>query len=523
MKKKWKLIVVIIGLVVISACSSLLTEPEVKNLIEKTKVRPNIIMVYVDDLGFGDIGVNGAKGVETPYIDSLAASGVNFTDAHASSATCTPSRYSLLTGEYAFRKKGKVLPGDAPSLIEPGKANLASLLKQEGYATAVIGKWHLGLGDGELDWNQKIEPGPNEIGFDYSFLIPATGDRVPTVFVEDGLIVNLSKDDPISVSYGKPIDGDLPTGRERPDLLKVAADRVHSGAIVDGVSRIGFMKGGKSAEWRDELFPDVLNEKALSFIRSNKDKPFFLYYSYHDIHVPRLPHPRFKNVSSMGDRGDAIVQMDWMTGQIMEELKLQGIEENTIIIFSSDNGPVLNDGYSDQAAELLGDHRPGGPFRGAKYSAYEAGARVPLVISWPGKIEATTSDATVSQVDCYASITGLLKHDLRNNEAIDSIDFSNTLFANGMQGREYLFKESSRTVSLRLGNYKYIEELDAIPNMSETFKKKNIETGFLDIPQLYDLSKDVAEKNNMASQSPDLVDKARNKLELIRARKVRER
>jgi arylsulfatase A-like enzyme len=168
---------------------------------DKQLQKPNIIIIYCDDLGYGDIGINGARGVSTPYIDRLAKNGINFTDAHCTAATSTPSRYSLLTGRYAFRNNAAILPGDAPLLIDPQKGTIASMLKQAGYRTAVVGKWHLGLGLGSVNWNEEIKPGPREIGFDYSFLLPATGDRVPCVFLENQKVVGLDPDDPITVSY----------------------------------------------------------------------------------------------------------------------------------------------------------------------------------------------------------------------------------------------------------------------------------------------------------------------------------
>ncbi|MBT6329161.1 MAG: sulfatase-like hydrolase/transferase, partial [Kordiimonadaceae bacterium] len=210
--------------------------------------KPNIIILYVDDLGYGDIGVNGATAVQTPNIDRLAAGGLNFTDAHSTAATCTPSRYALLTGEHGFRSNLDIVDGDASALIRPGKPTLPSMLKKAGYSTAVIGKWHLGLGDGVVDWNKEVKPGPREIGFDYSFLMPSTGDRVPSVYLENHTIIGLDPNDPIAVSYGEKV-GSRPTGRERPDLLRYQADDQHSDTIINGVSRIGTMAGGEAALW----------------------------------------------------------------------------------------------------------------------------------------------------------------------------------------------------------------------------------------------------------------------------------
>ncbi|MGV3540138.1 MAG: sulfatase-like hydrolase/transferase, partial [Rufibacter sp.] len=353
---------------------------------EVAPAKPNIVIIYVDDLGYADVGAYGAKGVATPHLDQLAKEGIMFTDGHSTAATCTPSRFSMLTGKHAFRNKAAILPGDAPLLIRPETPTIAAMLKKAGYQTAVVGKWHLGLGNGNIDWNGDIKPGPNEIGFDYSFLLPATGDRVPTVYVENSRVVNLDPNDPIQVSYGKKV-GNEPTGLSNPELLTMPADTQHSETIINGVSRIGYMAGGKAARWKDEEFPILFTQKAKAFITQNKEKPFFLFFSLHDIHVPRIIHPNFKGKSQMGPRGDAIVQTDWVTGELVKSLKELGLAENTLLIFTSDNGPVLNDGYSDKAEELVGEHKPGGPYRGGKYSAYEAGTRVPTIAYWPGTIK----------------------------------------------------------------------------------------------------------------------------------------
>ena len=332
-----------------------------------TSGKPNIVIIYVDDLGYGDLSCYGATAVKTPNVDKLAQNGLLFTDAHCSASTCTPSRYSLLTGSYAFRNDAAILPGDAPLIIDPAQETVADMLKKAGYATGVVGKWHLGLGDGSPDWNAEIKPGPLEIGFDYSFLIPATPDRVPTVFVENHKVVNLDSKDPISVDYNKRI-GKEPTGLENPELLKIKADTQHSGTIVNGISRIGFMAGGRQAYWKDEEFATVLTAKAREFIVDHKDEPFFLFFSLPNIHVPRAPGPRFAGANKLGPRGDAIAEMDWMTGEITKALRELGIEENTLVILSSDNGPVLDDGYSDKASELNGTHKPAGTYKGGKYS-----------------------------------------------------------------------------------------------------------------------------------------------------------
>lgn len=482
---------------------------------------PNIIIFYADDLGYGDLGSYGAKGVTTPVLDKLATEGVRFTDAHASSATCTPSRYSLLTGEYGFRSQAEILPGDAPLLLRTDQATLPAKLSQAGYRTAVVGKWHLGLGIGEVDWNADIKPGPLEIGFDYSFLLPATGDRVPTVFLENHKVVGLEPEDPIEVSYAAPV-GDRPIGYLQPELKRVGADRQHSETIVNGVSRIGFMGGGYNAEWIDEDFPFVFNQKSKEFINSSGDQPFFLFYSFHDIHVPRLPHKQFEGASEMGPRGDAIAQMDWAVGDIINELEKKGLKENTLIIFTSDNGPVLDDGYDDLAAERLGEHQPSGPFRGGKYSAFEAGARVPMIVFWSGRTRSTESSVLISQVDLMASLSSLAGVVLDPSEAVDSMDMLSALLGQSDKGRELMFKESVGTKSLRWKSYKYIAPMPEGARIPDWLPPKGIELGLSSEAQLYDLSADVGEVSNIASDNPEIVAALEEELAEILARRTAE-
>lgn len=489
----------ICSILVLAACAEDATDG---GIVSDTP--PNIVIFYIDDLGYGDVGSYGAVGVDTPHVDRLAANGIRFTDAHSTAATCTPSRYSLLTGEHGFRIEADILEGDAPLLIRPGKPTLPAMLKRAGYMTAVVGKWHLGLGDGDLDWNGDISPGPLDIGFDFAFLLPATGDRVPAVYVENERVVDLEPADPIAISYSGKV-GNRPTGYENPELLRFAADPQHSDTIINGVSRIGHMGGGESALWVDEDFSDIFTHEAVQFIRNHKDEPFFLFHSFHDIHVPRLPHPRFEGESTMGPRGDAIAQVDWMVGEIVAELESLGIAENTLLVFTSDNGPVLDDGYADDSVTLLGDHRPAGPFRGGKYSAYEAGTRVPTIVYWPGSVGTSVSDALVSQVDLYASLASLVGVDLRDGAAIDSRNQLAAWLGRDETGREFLLEESVGTLSLRRGNWKYILPFDGRPGLEWVADDKDIEGGFLMEHQLFDLGNDIGEQVNLADQYPDRV------------------
>lgn len=496
----------VLGLIVSLIFTSCATQ---KSLSKSSK--PNVIIVYLDDLGYGDLSCYGATAVKTPNVDKLAAEGIRFTDAHCTAATCTPSRYSLLTGSYAFRNDAAILTGDAPLLIRPGTPTIGEMFQKSGYRTGVVGKWHLGLGDGKPDWNGTLKPGPMEIGFDYSFIIPATLDRVPTVYVENHSVPNLDPKDPIIVDYEKKI-GNWPTGLERPDLMKFGADSQHSNTITDGIGRIGYMTGGKSALWKDQEIPFVFLRKVDSFITQNKANPFFLYFSFTDIHVPRDPNPRFKGATGMGSRGDAIVQMDWSVGEMVKILEKQGLTENTIIIFTSDNGPVLDDGYYDDAEKLIGNHDPAGGFRGGKYSAYEAATRMPTIIWWKGTIQPLVSNALVNQVDFYASFAKLLGYTLQANEAPDSYDVMDALLGKTQQGRDQMLEESY-TMSLRQGSWKYIApQTKPVPKW---MANKKIETGLMQQPQLFNLDKDLKEQNNLAATDPARLKQMQDKLSNI--------
>ena len=462
--------------------------------------RPNILLIYADDIGYGDFGCYGAYSVPTPNVDRLAQEGLRFTSAYASSATCTPSRYSLLTGEYAFRQKGTgILPGNAALIIRPGRATLPSVLQQAGYQTAVVGKWHLGLGDqGKLDWNSEIRPGPREIGFDYSFIMAATGDRVPCVYIEDGKIVGLNPADPIRVSYNDPFPGE-PTGVTARDTLKLDWSHGHNMAVVNGIGRIGHMTGGKAALWVDEDMADTFTRRAVAFLeRQKKERPFLLYFATHDIHVPRVPHPRFVGKTSMGARGDAIVQFDWCVGELLAALDRRGLTRETLVILTSDNGPVLDDGYQDGAVEKLGHHKPAGPWRGGKYSAFEGGTREPLIVRWPGRVKPGVSDAIVSQVDFPASLAALVGQKFPAKEGPDSQNVLPALLGDSKSGRGHVV-EYAGILALRQGNWKYIEPGNRPLRRAGT----NVELGSDPAGLLFNLIVDPGETNNLAAAQPE--------------------
>lgn len=482
----------------------------------EAKQTPNVVIIYGDDVGFGDVGVYGAKLIPTPNLDRMAAEGIQFTDAHCSAATCTPSRYSLLTGRLAFREHIHILPGDAKMAIPTDVLTLPKLFKKGGYTTGVIGKWHLGLGDGKtpIDWNGDVKPGPLELGFDHSFLVPATNDRVPCVYLDGHKVVGLDANDPISVSYRSPLSGKSPSGKAvtvYPDGKKNPAAMTyyrssmgHNNSVINGIGRIGYMQGGKAALWNDETMADVLVDKARHFIAANRTKPFFLYFASQDIHVPRTPHPRFKGKSQLGYRGDAMVQLDWATGEIIKALKKHGLDRNTIVIFSSDNGPVYDDGYHDGCTvhtsrqEVDRGHDGSGPYRGGKYQIYEGGTRVPFIVWSPYLIKAQKSEALFSQVDLLGSFASMLKIALPENEAIDSRDTFQTLIGRDTAGVDFVIQEAGK-LAISTGDWKYINQP----------------------AQLYNLREDIMEQNNLVKSNPQKAAELKQLLDRVKAQSVR--
>lgn len=466
---------------------------------------PNVILLVADDLGYGDLSCYGANRIQTPNVDKVASKGVRFTSAHAAAATSTPSRYSLLTGEYAWRRPGTdIAAGNAGMIIRPRDYTLADMFKNEGYATAAVGKWHLGLGDETAmqDWNAPLPMALGDIGFDYSYIMAATSDRVPCVFIENGRVANHDPSAPIEVSYKANFPGE-PTGKSNPELLynlKPSPTQGHNQSIVNGISRIGYMKGGGKALWKDENIADSITSHAIEFIKENSKKPFFLYLCTNDVHVPRFPHERFRGKSEMGLRGDAILQFDWTVGEIVKTLKELKLTDNTLIIITSDNGPVLDDGYIDQAVELAKDHQPGGPFRGGKYSAFEAGTTVPFIVSWPGHTpEGKVSNALVSHIDDFASFAALLNATLPKGTAPDSRNYLSTWLGKEDISRPFVVEQSvDHTLSIHDGEWKYIAPSNGYAKAWGT----GIETGYMRAPQLYNLKEDIGEQQNRAESDP---------------------
>ncbi len=457
---------------------------------------PNVVIIYADDLGYGDVSAYGATEISTPNIDKLARGGVRFTNGYSTSATCSPSRYALLTGVYPWRnEKAKILDGTAPLLIQTDQMTLPKMFKERGYHTGIVGKWHLGLGDGHVNWNQQITPGPNEVGFEYAYIMAATQDRVPTVYIENGRVVRSDPNDPIEISYKKNFPGE-PTGKDNPELLKMKWHHGHFNTVVNGISRIGFMKGGAEARWVDENMADTFLVRAQNYILDHKDESFFLYYALQQPHVPRTPHPRFVGSTGMGPRGDVIVEADWCIGELIATLDNAGVLENTLIILTSDNGPVLNDGYYDDADTKVGTHTPAGPLRGGKYSLFEAGTRVPLITYWKGQINPAVSDAIVSQVDLFSSLSSLVGSEARTG---DSEELLKVFMGEKDQGRSELIIEATGRTALRKGDWVLIPPYEG-PAIS---KNVNIEIGNAPDYQLYNLNEDLGEQDNLAASQPD--------------------
>ena len=476
---------------------------------KETPIKPNIIIVYMDDLGYGDVSYNGASKLKTPNMDAMAMAGMRFNNGYATSATCTPSRYALLTGVYPWReKRAKILAGTAPLIIGTDQMTLPKMLKQEGYQTAIIGKWHLGLGNGNVNWNKLVSPGPNQVGFDYSYILAATQDRVPTVYIEDGKVVGLDPNDPIEVNYQKNFKGE-PTGLENPELLTMNWHHGHNSSIVNGIPRIGFMRGGEAAKWSDVDMADHFLNGIQKYIKSHKGKPFFLYYPMQQPHVPRTPHPRFEGLSELGPRGDAIVEADWCLGELKKTLEAEGIIDNTLIIFSSDNGPVLNDGYYDDSDVKNGDHLPSGPFRGGKYSLFEAGTRVPFFTYWKGKIKPGVSDSMVSQLDLLSSLAQLVGSEVRT---ADSLPLLELLMGQSDEGRDEMVIEATSRTAFKRGDWVMIPPYEG-PAVNDNVQ---IELGNHSDFQLYNLNEDIEQQNNLAPLMPGKLQEMLTAFEAIR-------
>ena len=473
--------------------------------------RPNVLLIYGDDVGWGDLSIQGATKIKTPHIDKLALGGLRFTDGHCTAATCTPSRFSLLSGIHGFRHDIKVLPPNARLTIPNGKLTLPQVFRDAGYQTAVVGKWHLGLGaKGQpVDWNGEVKPGPLELGFDYSFLLPSTNDRVPCVYLENHRVVNLDPADPLFVDeLPAGVKATIyPDGRKNPEAMSYyKSTHGHNESVINGIGRIGIQFGGKSALWNDETMTDEFVKRSKAWLeKREKHKPFFLYYAAQDIHVPRAPHPRFKGKTPLGHRGDSMIQFDWAVGELLKTLDEQGLAENTIVIFSSDNGPVYDDGYQDgtvvhtSTGEVDQGHDGSGPYRGGKYQIYEGGTRVPFIVRWPARIKPGVSHALVSQIDLLASFAAMFGREIPAGHAIDSRNTLDAFLGKDTKGLPFLVEEAN-VLALREGPWKFILRAPKQGAGGE----------------LYQLDDDIGETSNIIADHPERAQAMRKRLIAIR-------
>lgn len=479
--------------------------------------RPNVILIFADDLGYGDLGCYGATKVQTPNIDRLAAEGRRFTDAHSVSAVCTPSRYALLTGQYPSRANGGKgvwgpAPVNSPLIVDTDKTTIADVFKNSGYDTVAFGKWHLGFGQGKNDWREPLSPGPQALGFDDYFGMPVVNSGPPYVFVENDRIVGSDPDDPLVF-----------LGRNSKDTTPITP--IPPEAAQRSPNPFG---GAKEAHKRfnDYQVGTTLAKKSVQWINQRKDKPFFLYLATTNIHHPFTPAKQFQGTSQCGLYGDFIHELDWIVGEITSCLQANGLSDDTLVIFTSDNGGMFNRG--GQAAFQAG-HRQNGDLLGFKFGAWEGGHRVPMIVRWPGKVKAgTTSDQLIGNVDMLATFAALTGQTLDTAEQADSVNMLPAITGEPEQMiRDHLLLAPYKGthLSLRKGKWMYIpargsggfggrkpgDHTFAGPPAASFVGSVNsdIENGKIkpSAPpaQLYDLSSDVNQTQNVHDQHPDVV------------------
>jgi arylsulfatase A-like enzyme len=471
----------------------LLTAPHIISSCATKSRNPNIVYILADDLGYGDIrAMNPESKIPTPYCDRLARNGMIFTDAHSGSAVCTPTRYGILTGRYAWRTRLKsgVLWGYSKALIDQKRMTVASLLKQQGYSTACVGKWHLGwnwqthddssfsdawdvTGD-QVDYSKPIQNGPTDLGFDYFFGIPASLDMLPYVYVENNRVLEAPTD------------------------------------TVEGTTGYEFYRGGPTAPgFKHEDVLPTCAEKAVGFIerhvKNEGDKPFFLYFPLTSPHTPILPTDAFKGKSGIGPYGDFVMQSDSVVGDIMKTLEQHGLLDNTLFIVTSDNGcsPMAN--FEDLKDK---EHYPSYHFRGHKADIFEGGHRIPFIAHWPDRIrKGSACDDTICLTDLLATAASLVGAAVPEDAGEDSYDLSADLFetATGPIREATVHHSINGSFSIRQGKWK----LELCPGSGGWSDPKPARAKELDLPpiQLYDLEKDIGEKNNVYDTYPEVVER----------------
>ena len=467
--------------------------------------KPNIVILYADDLGYGDLTCyNPDSKIPTPHLDKLAAEGMRFTDGHSSSGICTPSRYALLTGRHHWRKFHGIVNALGKSVFSPERLTLPEMLQEKGYTTACIGKWHLGwdwdairkpgtpkksIQAEDFDWSKSIPDGPLGHGFDYYF-----GDAVinfpPYTWIENDKVL------------------------KAPDTTLKATPK---GATKEG--RWEARPGPACSDWDFYENLPTLTEKAAAWLKDRKGKqePFFLYFPLPSPHAPIVPTDEFDGKSQAGAYGDFVVQTDWSCGQLLQALEESGHAENTIVIFSSDNGA---EHYAYARDEKFG-HWSSHPLRGLKRDIYEGGHRVPYIVRWPGKVAAgSSSDGLVSQIDIMATLASVVGYDLPDTAAEDSHDLLSlwTGETETSPRQTHIHNTFENAYAIRHADWILVQRKDGYHSKGyQNWEKKR------DYPadkgskvQLFNISKDMGQKTNLMAQHPEKARELAALLEKIR-------
>ena len=510
--------VVLCTLLIFSFCSQSQQKQVKEEPVRKDKEKPNVVIIFADDLGYGDVGCYGATKIKTPNIDALARQGRRFTDAHSASAVCSPSRYGLMTGRYPLtRNFWGPIPRDTPLTIDLDQLTIAKVMKEAGYATACIGKWHLGFGAGEkTDWNAPLKPGPLEVGFDYYYGIPQVNSGPPFIYVENHAVVGYDPQDPFVL-------GEQSVTQEWP--------------AKGWRSKFG---GAKKAHtlYKDEEIGKNLKNRAIKWMKEqNTEDPFFLYLATTNIHHPFTPAPQFKGTSECGLYGDFVHELDWIVGEVTSALEEMGVADNTLIVFTSDNGGMLNNGGQDAWAA---GHKLNGELLGFKFGAWEGGHRIPFIAKWPGKIPANTvSDQLISQVDLLSTLSQVVERPLSSEESPNSVGVLEALTGNPKEMiRDHLLisPNSSSHLVIRKNEWVYIDAQDeggfrqknigdhafggaAVFKLTNQ-KNSDVENAQIreDAPpaQLYNLAVDLSQTSNVYMENPKVVEEMKILLESYR-------
>ncbi len=491
--------------------------------------QPNVIVIFADDLGYGDLGCYGATKVKTPNIDELATNGKRFIDAHSASAVCTPSRYALITGQYPSKAQGgKGIWGPSAItshlLIPQDTFTVADAFKLKNYKTACIGKWHLGFKNGTNDWLEPLSPGPNDLGFDYYFGMPVVNSAPPYVYVENDKLIGSVASDPLNYLGRNAVDS-----TPMPKLPHEAGQR--SNNAFNGADKAHQL-------FIEEEIAPTFTEKAISWIEDNKENPFFLYLATTHIHHPFTPAPKFKGSSEIGLYGDFIQELDWMVGEIVTALEEKGLSDNTLIIFTSDNGGMFNAG--GQIAFDKG-HFQNGNLLGFKFGVWEGGHRVPFIAKWPGKIPPnTTSHQLVSNIDFLATFAAVIGEKLSPEQQKDSINILPALLGSPeKQIRDHLLiaPNKKQNLAIRKGKWMFIDAkggggwnrprghtFSGPPAIAHIGRENSdLKNGKIikNTPpaQLYNLEADVTQKQNIYNENPEIVKEMRQLLNTYKKKK----